>query len=308
MENPGPSQNKNEKVIAGFLHYCAAEKGLAPATCEAYHRDLQAYFRYLQKKDIPYHPEHPPGRECIQAFLGGLKLSRKASSTLIRALVTLRVFHRFLKEEGIAEHDPTEGFESFAILKRLPDVLSVEDTARLLREPKLEEKRGLRDRAILEMLYATGLRVSELCALKVSQLNREEGYVRIFGKGGKERVVPVGRPAMALTERYLASRSGVTPEEPVFPAHANRFFTRVGIWKVIKRYAARAGILKNVHPHTLRHSFATHLLSGGADLRIVQEMLGHADLNTTQIYTHVDRARLLGVFKQYHPRAREQTP
>jgi integrase/recombinase XerD len=294
--NPAPAW------LEEFLQALAAEKGLATATLAAYRSDAAQYLAFLEARGTGFDPQRPPERETIQNFLEDLRLQGKASATIVRAIVTLRSLHRFLKHEGTAAYDPTEDFESYRLWKKLPDVLTVDEVGQLLRAPDLEAKHGLRDRAMLEILYATGLRVSELVGLTPAQIHWKEEYVLVKGKGDRERAVPVGRAALAITRRYLQARGKVDEELPLFVSRGLRGFSRVGFWKLIRRYAQQVGIAKEISPHTLRHSFATHLLSGGADLRIVQEMLGHADISTTQIYTHVDRERLKEVHRKFHPR------
>jgi integrase/recombinase XerD len=285
-----------------FFDYLRAEKGLASLTLQAYRQDITHYRRFLESQGTSFDPRLPPNRETLQTFLASLQSQAKASATIVRALVSVRGLHRFLKEEGFTNRDPTEDFESYRLWKKLPSVLSVEEVGRLLRAPELLARNGLRDRAMLELLYATGLRVSELVGLKPGQINWEEGWLRVQGKGRRERLVPIGRPALILSKRYLRERGSPGKDAPLFLSRGGRGFSRVGFWKLIRRYARRAGIEKNLSPHTLRHSFATHLLAGGADLRLVQEMLGHVNISTTQIYTHVDRRRLQQVHKQFHPR------
>lgn len=289
--------------LDSFLHYLSAEKGLAPLTLEAYGRDLRRYLNHLAQHGIAFAETDPPGRETIQEFLGHLQAQGAASATIVRMLVSLRSFHRFLKDENFAAHDPTADFESYGVWKKLPDILSVVEVEQLLRAPDLEARHGVRDRAMLELLYATGLRVSELVGLRPEQIHWREDYLIVKGKGGRERLIPIGKAAKAITERYLRERFPRGKKGPLFLSRPGQGFTRVGFWKLIKRYARQAGIQKHLSPHTLRHSFATHLLAGGADLRVVQELLGHADLSTTQIYTHVDRRRLQEVHRRYHPRA-----
>ncbi|MEW6515425.1 MAG: site-specific tyrosine recombinase XerD [candidate division FCPU426 bacterium] len=288
--------------LQDFFNYLRAEKGLAPLTLSAYRQDIDHYLGFLDARRVAFDPCLPPDRETIQLFLAQLQSQAKASATIVRALVSLRSLHRFLKEEGVAERDPTEDFESYRLWKKLPSVLSVDEVGRLLRAPELTARNGLRDRAMLELLYATGLRVSELVSLRSGQINWEEGFLRVQGKGRRERLVPIGRPALLLARRYLQERPPAGDEAPLFIARGQRGFSRVGFWKLLRRYARLAGIEKHLSPHTLRHSFATHLLAGGADLRLVQEMLGHVNISTTQIYTHVDRRRLQQVHKQFHPR------
>jgi integrase/recombinase XerD len=285
-----------------FVNFLSAEKGLSPATLAAYQSDLAQYLAFLKGRGTTFDPAQPPGRETLQAFLAALQGRSKAPASLVRMLVSLRALHRFLKQEGLSARDPTEDFESYQMWKKLPTVLSVEEVGRLLRAPDLEARTGLRDRAMLELLYATGLRVTELVTLRADQIHWEEGFLRVVGKGRKERVVPVGRVALAVTRRYLRERRAQGKAGPLFLSRGARGFSRTGFWKLIRRYARAAGLTKRLSPHTLRHSFATHLLAGGADLRSVQEMLGHADIGTTQIYTHVDRSRLREVHKKYHPR------
>jgi integrase/recombinase XerD len=296
-------ESKVPAWLAEYMNYLSAEKGLSANTLEAYQNDLLQYLAYLKSQGKVFDPKNPPDRETIQDFLGLLQSQAKASATIVRVLVSLRSLHRFLKQEGGAGHDPTEDFESYKIWKKLPDVLSVAEVEILLRAPDLEARHGLRDRAMLELLYATGLRVSELITLRPDQIRWQESYLIVKGKGGRERLVPIGGPALAITRRYLQERGRQTQEAPLFISRAQRGFSRVGFWKLIRRYARLAGIEKEISPHTMRHSFATHLLAGGADLRVVQEMLGHADISTTQIYTHVDRNRLRDVHKKYHPRS-----
>lgn len=292
-----------EPWLREFLDYLSAEKGLAQLTVAAYLQDIQSYLKYLEGRGLDFKPGAPPLRQVLQDYLGALQQAAKASATVVRALVALRSLHRFLKNEQWCAADPTEDFESYKLWKKLPDVLTPEEVGRLLRTPDMTKKQGLRDRAMLELLYATGLRVSELVTLDPGRINWEEGYLVVKGKGNRERLVPIGSTALLITKRYLKSR--IVPEDhaPLFLARAGKGFTRVGFWKMIKRYALAAGLDKDISPHTLRHSFATHLLAGGADLRIVQEMLGHVDIGTTQIYTHIDRGRLQEIHKRFHPRA-----
>jgi len=286
-----------------FLDYLTVEKGLSPLTIAAYRQDLVTYFHFLEQQAVEFNYKQPPDHHVIQRFLGERQRLAKSSATIVRAIVAIRGFHRFLKKEQMTEFDPTENFESYKLWKKLPDVLTTEEVSRLLRMPDLEKKNGLRDRAMLELLYATGLRVSELIGLTADQINWKEAHLIVEGKGRRERLVPIGTTALAITRRYLRTRPADSQEAPLFLARGLKGFTRVGFWKLIKRYTKLAGITKTVSPHTLRHSFATHLLAGGADLRIVQEMLGHVDIGTTQIYTHIDRERLKNIHRQFHPRA-----
>ncbi len=286
-----------------FTDYLSAEKGLSSLTVTAYLQDIRGYLTYLEGQGLDFRADVPPDREVLQSYLGRLQQSAKASATVVRALVSLRSLHRFLKNEQWSTYDPTEDFESYKLWKKLPDVLTPDEVGRLLRAPDMNKKQGLRDRAMLELLYATGLRVSELISLTAGQIHWEEGYLLVKGKGQRERLVPVGSTALLICKRYLKSRPGGDNQGPLFLARGSSGFSRVGFWKMIKRYARAAGLEKVISPHTLRHSFATHLLAGGADLRIVQEMLGHVDIGTTQIYTHIDRSRLQEIHKRFHPRA-----
>lgn len=306
MNPPGvplPAKLPEPSWLQDFFNYLRAEKGLAPLTLAAYRQDIAHYRRFLASRKTDLDPHHPPGREMIQAFLASLQSQAKASATIVRSLVSLRGLHRFLKEEGLTDRDPTEDFESYRLWKKLPSVLSVKEVEDLLRAADAKTPTSLRDRAMLELLYATGLRVSELVSLQPGQINWEEGYLLARGKGRRERLVPVGRTALAVCREYLKKRGPAGTDAPLFLSRGQRGFSRVGFWKLIRRYARQAGIGKHLSPHTLRHSFATHLLAGGADLRLVQEMLGHVNISTTQIYTHVDRRRLQQVHKQFHPRA-----
>ena len=242
-----------------------------------------------------------------------LRDKKLAPSSVGRKLVAIKVFFRYLLAQGLIKTDPSGVIESPRLMKGLPDVLDVEEVGRLLsaasedkRKKKIQRK-VLRDRALLELLYASGLRVSEAAGLKIPDLNQEAGFLRCVGKGGKERVVPVGKHALSWIRRYLAeARSAFNPKaeyRQIFLNRSGRPLSRVSVWAIIKRYTQAAGIRKRITPHTLRHCFATHLLEAGADLRVVQELLGHSSISTTQIYTHVDRARLKSVHAKFHPRA-----
>lgn len=287
-----------------FLNYLAVEKGLSANTLEAYGRDLTRYLDFLEKEGI----SHPDGvtPQLVLRFLSHLKATGLAPRSRARALVALRVFHKFLLAEKITGTNPTARVEAPRSLNPLPHALSSVEVDRLLDAPQGERAFDLRDRAMLELLYATGLRVSELVSLKIGDLQLDVGYLRAFGKRHKERVVPMGEAASAVLERYLEEGRPVLDRGEsrgvLFLNRDGRGLTRQGFWKIIKRRALEAGIHKKVTPHTLRHSFATHLLENGADLRSVQTMLGHADISTTQIYTHVTRERLRKIHEQFHPR------
>jgi integrase/recombinase XerD len=290
-------------VINLFIHYCAAEAGLADGTLEAYERDLTDLVRVL-KLEGAAELEDVTSTDLVR-FVDHCRGRGLAARTIVRRLSAVRSFYRFLRQEGYVEADPTETFESPKLRKSLPDVMTVQEVERLLEQPDPETPLGLRDRAALELLYATGARASELCRLNVGDVNFDYQFVRLFGKRSKERMVPVGRRALDALYDYRERgrpellREGAESALLVMPG--GRRMGRVDLWKAVQRHARAAG-LPHVHPHTLRHSFATHLLSGGADLRAVQVLLGHADISTTEIYTHVDQDRLRSVHEKFHPR------
>lgn len=294
-----------EQQIEEYLAYLSVERGLAPNTLDAYGRDLRAYARFLQKHNV--NSFRDAEKDAVRAYLEELHNMGRASSTISRNLAAIKSFYQFLLAENLIEKDPTAHLESPKVEKRLPRVLNLNEVEALLNQPTLENPHSIRDKAMLEVIYATGLRVSELISLDLTDINLEAGYLRCLGKGDKERIVPLGSVAIKYLELYLqvarhelVRRSG---ETALFVNHHGRRLTRQGFWKILKRYAQEAGIDVNITPHTLRHSFATHLLENGADLRSVQEMLGHADISTTQIYTHVTRNRLKEVYRKSHPRA-----
>jgi integrase/recombinase XerD len=234
-------------------------------------------------------------------YLGALRRAQMAPATVMRRLSALRGFYRHLVKEELLASDPTANLPAARLIHHLPSVLSIEEVEQLLAQPRGDTTRGLRDRALLELLYATGLRVSELVGLRRGDLNLDQGLVRCLGKGGKERIVPVGEPACRAVRAYLEARHDAAPA--LFLGNKGKSLTRVAFWRIISRYARQAGLRATVSPHTLRHSFATHLLDGGADLRTIQELLGHASIATTQIYTHVSVDRLREDYRAYHPRA-----
>jgi integrase/recombinase XerD len=288
-----------------FLTAMVVERGMADNTGAAYARDLHKYLAFLQGKGIANPTE--VALTHLQEFLGSLRKAGLSSRSVARVTSTLRTFHRFLASQGYVRSDPTSLLRSPRLSRHLPSVLSPEEVDRLLGAPKVSTPIGLRDKAMLEFLYATGLRVSELLNLALTHVDLTVGFVRCLGKGAKERVVPVGASASHWVKAYLAegrpalAKGGGTPF--LFLGRRGRRLTRQAFWKGIKAYARRVGIRKQVTPHTLRHSFATHLLERGADLRSVQLMLGHADISTTQIYTHVSRARLQEIYDRFHPRS-----
>ena len=291
-------------LLDQFLSYLTVEKGLAKKTLEAYSHDLNRFLNYLQEKKI----EDVLGvtKLDVRAFLLTLKAKKLSNKTVVRNLVAIRTFFRFLTQEGKLESNPVEDLESPQLAKTLPEILSLQEVEQLLETPKPQTPLGIRDRSMLEMLYATGMRVSELVSLQMNQLNLEGGYVLLLGKGSKERAVPIGGEAIKRVSDYLkGARQKLSKgkESPfLFLNRSGRKMSRQVFWKNIKSYGRRAGIRKKITPHLLRHSFASHLLARGADLRSVQMLLGHADISTTQIYTHVTGERLKQVHKRYHPR------
>jgi len=291
-------------LLEEFINYLRVEKGLSPNTISAYERDLSGFISFLRKKGLKELDE--ARRDDIGNFLIEEKSRGLSPTSVSRCLVAVRMLFRFLAANRFVRSDIADVFESPKIWKHLPSVLTVEEVEKLLGDPSPRTHHGRRDKALLELMYATGLRVSEAAGLKTIDLNLRVGYVRCLGKGSKERIVPMGREARKAVENYLSlSRPRFARmDDPgiLFITQRGKPFTRMGLWKIITGYAKRVNLRKNVTPHTLRHSFATHLLSGGADLRVVQEMLGHADIATTQTYTHVDQDRLKSVHKQFHPR------
>jgi integrase/recombinase XerD len=294
-----------ERAVELFRHYLAFERGFAANSIASYTHDLRRYASWLDSERGITDPA-AVGRTDIAAFLAALRDGGMSAASTARIVAALRHFHRFLRaEEGLAS-DPTELLGSPPIRRRLPCVLTADEIARLLEQPDTGVPLGMRDRSMLETLYAAGLRVSELLALRHEHLFLDEGFLRIFGKGGKERIVPIGSMAVDWLRRYLAkARPFLLTRrltDVVYLNNRGGALSRMSVLTMVRRYAAMAGIRADVHPHTFRHSFATHLLEGGADLRSVQEMLGHADISTTQIYTHLDREYLREVHRTFHPR------
>jgi integrase/recombinase XerD len=287
-----------------YLNYLAVERGLAKNTLDAYGRDLARYLEYLEKNRIVTLEKITPA--VVLRFLSHLKDSGLSARSRARALAALRTFHKFLVREKLTSDNPTDQVVSPKSLTALPHTLSPFDVENLLSSPKGESPLAWRDRAMLEILYATDLRVSELVTLKLSDLQMDVGYLTAFGKRSKQRIVPLGENAIAALHDYLQNgRSGLDKQrgsQYLFLNRSGEGLTRQGFWKIIKRRALEAGITQSITPHTMRHSFATHLLENGADLRSVQAMLGHADISTTQIYTHVTRERLRKMHAQHHPR------
>lgn len=299
-----PAGNTPPEVEA-FLAALWAERGLSDNTLSAYRSDLQRLARWL---DTEGHARSltDVGADDLQAFLGSALRAGRSQRSQARFLASARAFYRYLKREGAIGVDPTAGIGNPRQGRPLPKSLSETDVERLLAAPDTDDPIECRDRAMLELLYATGLRVSELITLTLSQVSLNQGVVRVIGKGSKERLVPVGEEALAWLQHFAATARldllRGSRHEVLFPSTRGTVMTRQAFWYRIKLYARRAGISSALSPHTLRHAFATHLLNHGADLRVVQMLLGHSDLTTTQIYTHVARARLSALHEQHHPR------
>ncbi|HHZ17047.1 MAG TPA: site-specific tyrosine recombinase XerD [Peptococcaceae bacterium] len=294
-----------DRLIRDFIDYLQVERGLSHNTLAAYGRDLKKLLKYAQEKKIS------SIEQCDKHFLSGyvyfLKKKQESPASIARQMASLRGFFKFLCMEKKLETDPTIYLETPKLPQKLPQVLSVEEVDRLLETPRGLFPLDLRDKAMLELIYATGMRVSELVNLKIAQVNLELAYVRCMGKGSKERIIPMGDLACRSVQLYLAKGRPFLLKNPLektlFLNHHGRRMTRQGFWKIIKRRAHEAAIKKEITPHTLRHSFATHMLSNGADLRSVQELLGHADIATTQIYTHLTGNKLKEIYLKAHPRA-----
>ena len=293
-----------EAHVRTFLNAVRVEKGLADNTIKAYRRDMEKFAAFAQQRKLS--TAHVQ-RSDIVDFLGTLYRKGLDSRSVARHLVTVRNFFRFALIEGYIDRDPSAMIESPKFRRSLPEFLSVEEVDRLLCQPDTTSVIGLRDRAMIELMYSCGLRVSELCGLRVSDLQLEEGCLRCIGKGNKERLVPVGRQALEAVERYLRESRpkllGDRSSTHLFLGQTGNAIDRVAYWQRLRDYGRKAGLQKSLRPHMLRHSFATHLLDRGADLRSVQIMLGHSDISTTQIYTHVVEQRLKQVYRAHHPRA-----
>jgi integrase/recombinase XerD len=295
-----------KELLDQFLNYLSVEAGLSANTIDSYRNDLKGYIKFLEKRKVTA-IEKVSAKE-ISSFVGWLSDRRMAPGSISRKLTSIRRFHRFLVAEERVDSDPTSALDSPKLWRKLPSVLTAEEMERLIDQPKGRDALALRDRAILEFLYATGVRISELIGIKRKNVMAEVELIRVIGKGQKERVVPIGKHALQAMQAYLdQSRpqlANENSEDVLFLNRRGRPFSRMGLWKVLRKHVMGAGITKKVTPHTIRHSFATHLLEGGADLRAVQEMLGHADISTTQIYTHLDREYLRQEHREHHPRSR----
>src|SRR5206468_7576378 len=290
-------------TISSFLTHVRVEKGLSSNTVSAYRRDLVKFDEFARKRKLML---EAVSRDDLVEFLAALYRQKLESKTVARHLVTLRNFFRFAQIQELISTDPSINLESPKIRRSLPGYLRLEEVERLLTQPDAKTPFGLRDRAMLEVLYSAGLRVSELIGLRVSDLDTKVGCVRCIGKGNKERIVPIGKKALGMVERYLRDARpkliGKAASSPtLFVNRRGGPLSRVGVWKILSAYGRRAGLRVALTPHMLRHSFATHLLERGADLRSVQLMLGHADISTTQIYTHVVEERLKQIYKAHHP-------
>ncbi|MBW7909106.1 MAG: site-specific tyrosine recombinase XerD [Kiritimatiellae bacterium] len=292
-------------LLDQFLDYITLEKGLTSNTRSAYASDLVRFLAFIQRAGVTL--LNKLTRRHILDYLMWEKEQGLAAPSLSRRLVAIRVFLRYLQQEGMLSANVTETMDSPKLWKLLPATLTTAEVERLLQTPRLDKPLGLRNRALLETLYGTGLRVSELASLKLEDIQFDAGYLRCLGKGRKERVVPLGGAAATYLKKYLnearAQFDRANQSEFVFLSTRGQALSRKTIWQLIRRCTREAGITKNVSPHTLRHSFASHLLANNAPLRVIQEMLGHADIATTQIYTHVDAPRLQQIHRQYHPRA-----
>jgi integrase/recombinase XerD len=293
-----------EQLLDQFLHYLIVEKGLSKNTIDAYSHGLTRFLSHLREQGVQ--EIQGAGKFHIRGFLLTLRRKNLNTKSIVRDLVAIRTFFRFLIQEGILESNPVEELESPKVARTLPEILTLKEIEQILEQPNLHTPLGIRDRAMLEMLYATGMRVSELTQLPTHQANLEGGYVLVYGKGSKERIIPLGSEAMKWVTAYLKTARRILSkgkESPfLFVNRSGKGMTRQRFWKSLKEYARRAGLRKRITPHLLRHSFASHLLERGADLRSVQMMLGHVDISTTQIYTHVAGERLKKIHKQYHPR------
>jgi len=290
--------------VKNFLNYLTVEAGLSENTILAYGRDLKSFLEHCKSNNIKHLTQIKP--TIIQDYLRIITQDQKGESSIKRALVAIRMFLRYGKLMGLVEDDFTSILESPKIWQRLPSICSKQQVLDLLNAPSPDEPFYLRDKAMLELLYATGIRASELAGLRIPDFNLDIGYLRCLGKGNRERVVPVGKVAIEATLEYLANlRPGLVKpfsDNFLLLSRTGRPMGRIEVWRLVKKYAMRAGMPRNLTAHTLRHCFATHLLTGGADLRSVQEMLGHVDIATTQIYTHVDQERLREIHRKYHPR------
>lgn len=277
-----------EKLLAEFINYLAVERGLARNTLLAYRTDLMSYLAFCRQYNMT--DLNQAGKDAVMSYIYQLQVNNSSPATISRRLAAIKAYYRFAFNEGVLTKDPVQDLESPKPAQRLPRILNVEEVDLLLSQPRISQPAGLRDKAMLELLYATGLRVSELVSLDLNNLNLENNFIRCYGKGSKERIVPIGEIAVHFVKEYLQRGRGKLEKSGTSPAlflnQRGQRLTRQGFWKIIKKYAAQARIDTVITPHTLRHSFATHLLENGADIRSVQEMLGHSDISTTQYPAH----------------------
>jgi len=292
-----------EDVLQSFLEFLSVEKGLSENTILSYGRDIKKFFQFIQRLKISF---LDPGEDILGKFIRHTSRSGLSARSITRLISSLKSFYKFLVLDGVVKKNPALSLHSPKSMLSLPKYLRVKEVERLLSQPDEKDTRGLRDKAMLELLYATGLRASELVLLRTKDINLEDGFLICRGKGGKERIVPFGYSAVNALQKYLEnarSRLMRRPCDFLFLTYRGDAFTRQGFWKLLKSYAQKANIASKISPHVLRHTFATHLLERGADLRSVQLMLGHSQITSTQIYTHVSRERLRRVYNKYHPRA-----
>ncbi len=300
-------QQEIKDAIADYIHFLRVERQLSENTLQSYERDIKDYSKDIfETQQLETFDDID--RFHILQYLQSLRNKGISARTVSRHISSIRSFHQFLLREKRCDNDPTVHIEMPKIEQKLPKVLSIEEIDRLIAAPNVAKPQGVRDRAMLELLYATGMRVSECIELNLDDIHLTMGFVRVFGKGGKERIIPLGGSAIEVCTNYLNKarfqlENAKLRTEALFINQRGKRLTRQGCWKLMKGYAEKAGIEKELTPHILRHSFATHLIENGADLRAVQEMLGHADIATTQIYTHISKTRLSEVYKQFHPRA-----
>lgn len=292
------------QLVDQYINYLQIEKGLASETINAYASDLVFFLDFLKTQHITSLSQIDAA--VILKYVIDLRRNGRSARTRARHMVTVRGFFRYLNEVGIATHNPAKLIEMPRSGLKLPDVLNVEEVEQLLETPDRSTPKGKRDAAMLELIYAAGLRVSELIHIEFNAINLEAGFVRVVGKGNKERLVPIGRKAMESARDFITNGRPLLlkthTSRYLFVARAGNAMTRQGFWKLLRKYVVKAGLSKHITPHSLRHSFASHLLEGGADLRVVQMMLGHVDIATTQIYTHVAHKRLVEIHAKYHPR------
>ena len=297
-------KNESDELLDRYYNYLSVERRLSANTLESYGSDIKKYLSFLKSRND--RSIVTSTRLDLLAFVNFEKKRGLSSRSCARALSCVKTFFKFLVQDGVLKKSPILDVETPRLEKQLPSVLSVDEVEALIAAPDIDSPLGLRDRALFELLYATGLRVSELVSLTVNAINVDAGFVLVMGKGSKERVIPVGEEALKWLRRHLLeARQLILRTRTSKYLFTNRFgarLSRQGFWKIVKKYCLKAGIVKKISPHTLRHSFASHLLAGGADLRSVQTMLGHEDISTTQIYTHVEKERLKTIHDKYHPR------